>query len=244
VLAEVRAAAPDFTPQSLLDAGAGPGTATWAARETWPALASATLTDSNARFLDLARKLVPDAEFLSRNLTTEALPSADLVIASFVIAEIAEPSSVVAKLYAATTDVLVVIEPGTPQGFARIRDARAQLIEQDAHILAPCTHANACPMTGTDWCHFTQRLPRSRDHMQAKGANVPYEDERYAYIAVSKSRRSAHDGHARVLAPPRETKPGHELKLCTANGLETRFIPKRDKHAFALVRKSEWGDVV
>jgi len=243
-LAEVRAAVPDFTPQRVLDAGAGPGTATWAARETWPALASATLTDSNARFLDLARKLVPNAEFLACSLTTDALPTADLVIASFVIAEIAEPSSVIAKLYAAATDVLVVIEPGTPAGFARIRDARAQLIERGANILAPCTHAGACPITGADWCHFTQRLPRSRDHMQAKGASVPYEDERYAYVAVSKLRHSSNEGRARVLAPPRESKPGIELKLCTPAGLQSRFVAKRDTAAFTSVRKADWGDVV
>lgn len=244
VLDEVRAAAPHFAPATLLDAGAGPGTATWAARETWQSLANVTLTDSNPRFLDLARKLVPNAEILARNLTKDVLPSADLVIASFVIAEIAEPSSVVAKLCAATNDVLVLVEPGTPQGFARIRDARALLMEQGAHVLAPCTHANACPIVDPDWCHFTQRLPRSRNHMQAKGANVPYEDERYSYIAVSKTRRSANEGRARVLAPPRETKPGIELKLCTPDGLENRFIAKRDKPAFAAVRKACWGDVV
>ncbi|MBL6940323.1 MAG: SAM-dependent methyltransferase [Alphaproteobacteria bacterium] len=244
VLAEVRAAVPDFTPAHLLDVGAGPGTAAWAARETWPALAQATLTDSNASFLDLARKLVPNAEFLPRNLITEALPAADLVIASFVIAEIAEPSSAVSKLYAATTDVLVLIEPGTPQGFARIHAARAQLIAQGANVLAPCTHANACPMTGTDWCHFTQRLPRSRDHMQAKGASVPYEDERYSYLAVSKARRSANEARARILAPPRESKPGIELKLCTPAGLENRSIAKRDKQAFVAVRRAEWSDLV
>ncbi len=209
VLAQVREAAPDFTPLSLLDVGAGPGTATWAARATWPALAHATLTDSNARFLDLARQLLPDVKVLAHNLVRDPLPAADLVVASFVIAEIAEPSSVVAKLYAATADVLVLIEPGTPAGFERIRDARAQLIEQGAHILAPCTHADACPMTGNDWCHFSQRLPRSRDHMQAKGANVPYEDERYSYIAVSKTRHSAHEGQARILAPPKELQARH-----------------------------------
>jgi len=244
VLAEVRAGAPDFTPTHLLDAGAGPGTATWAARETWPALVQATLTDSNERFLDLAKKLVPNAGFLAHNLNTGTLSTADLIIASFVIAEIAEPSSVVAKLYAATTDVLVLIEPGTPAGFERIREARTQLIGQGANVLAPCTHANTCPMTGTDWCHFTQRLPRSRDHMQTKGANVPYEDERYAYIAVSKTRRSTNEGKARILAPPRESKPGIELKLCTPEGLENRFIPKRNKQTFAAVRKADWGDVV
>jgi ribosomal protein RSM22 (predicted rRNA methylase) len=244
VLDRVRQAAPDFTPSSLLDVGAGPGTATWAARATWPGLAHATLTDSNARFLDLARTLVPEAQFLAHNLIRDPLPAADLVVASFVIAEIAEPSSVVAKLYAVASDVLILIEPGTPAGFERIRDARAQLIGQGAYVLAPCTHANACPMTGTDWCHFSQRLPRSRDHMQAKGARVPYEDERYAYLAVSKTRRSIHDGQARILAPPKDTKPGIALKLCTPTGLENRFISKRAKAAFASVRKASWGDVV
>ena len=37
-LAQVRDAVPDFVPARLLDAGAGPGTATWAARATWPSL--------------------------------------------------------------------------------------------------------------------------------------------------------------------------------------------------------------
>lgn len=244
VLAQIRATVPDFNPTRLLDAGAGPGTVTWAAREIWPGLPHATLTDSNERFLELARKLVPDAQFLVHDLTTGALPNADLVVASFVIAEIAAPSQAVANLYAATTDILILVEPGTPQGFARIRNARAQLLDMGARILAPCTHANPCPITGTDWCHFTQRLPRSRDHMQAKGAQVPFEDERYAYVAVGKGRRSAQEGCSRVLAPPRDRKPGVTLKLCTPSGLENRLVAKRDKAQFALVRKAAWGDIV
>ncbi|MEI9996470.1 MAG: small ribosomal subunit Rsm22 family protein [Rhizomicrobium sp.] len=247
-LAQIHAAVPDFAPVSLLDVGAGPATASWAAHETWPALTAFTLTDSNAHFLDLARKLAPsrDAAFLARDLTRDELPKADLVLASFVLAEIAQASQVpvVEKLFAAARDVLVLIEPGTPQGFERIRAARAVLIGQGAHVLGPCTHANACPMVAPDWCHFSQRLPRSRDHMQAKSASVPYEDERYAWVAVSRTRRSAFDGLARVLAPPHATKPGIELKLCTPNGLQARFVAKRDAGAFAGVRKADWGDVV
>ncbi|MEJ1967463.1 MAG: small ribosomal subunit Rsm22 family protein [Rhizomicrobium sp.] len=245
-LAQIRDAAPGFAPASLLDVGAGPGTASWAARETWPALKQVTLTDSNARFLDLARKLVPEAEHLARNLVSDDLPNADLVIASFVLAEIAPAAQqpVVEKLHAAAADVLLLIEPGTPQGFERIRAARKSLIGQGAHVLAPCPHANLCPMLPPDWCHFSQRLPRSRDHMQAKGANVPYEDERYSWLAVSRARRSAFDGQARVLATPKERKPGVELKLCTPAGLEHRFVAKRDREAFALTRKAAWGDVV
>jgi ribosomal protein RSM22 (predicted rRNA methylase) len=243
-LAQVRDAVPDFAPARVLDAGAGPGTATWAARETWPSLAHATLTDSNPRFLSLAHRLVPDAEILDRDLARDALPAADLIIANFVIAEVVQPRDVIAGLYAATDDVLVLIEPGTPQGFIRIRGARDQLIRQGAHVLAPCTHANACPLAGEDWCHFSQRLPRSRDHLQTKRANVPFEDERYSWLAVSKTLHSAFDGRARVLAPPRETKPGIAFKLCTASGLEQRFVARRDKAVFAPLRKAAWGDVI
>ena len=55
-LSEVR---PDFAPETLLDVGAGPGTATWAAAEAFSSLESFTLLDANdalrALALDLAR---------------------------------------------------------------------------------------------------------------------------------------------------------------------------------------------
>src|SRR6201994_880253 len=53
-LAEMRL---DFAPQSLLDVGAGPGTATWAAAEAWPSLQDFTLLDSNAALRELALAL-------------------------------------------------------------------------------------------------------------------------------------------------------------------------------------------
>jgi ribosomal protein RSM22 (predicted rRNA methylase) len=252
-LSALRAAAPDFAPAALLDVGAGPGTASWAALETWPGLAQITLTDSNPRFLGLARALaaghnkLAHAAFVSADLGhAAALPHADLVVASFVLAEIAPAAQprTIDKLWAASCDVLLLVEPGTPAGFERLRAARVQLIGQGATVLAPCTHANTCPMTGTDWCHFSQRLPRSRDHMRAKGGSVPYEDERYAWLAVSRARTSTEAGAARVLAPPQDSKPGITLKLCTPHGLETRVTARRDKQGFAAVRKAGWGDVV
>jgi ribosomal protein RSM22 (predicted rRNA methylase) len=144
-------------------------------------------------------------------------------------------------LWESAAQLLVLIEPGTPAGFARIRAARTALIEAGTHVAAPCTHDNACPMAGDDWCHFSQRLPRSRDHMQAKGANVPFEDERYCYVAVT--RQPVSHRAARILAPPLEAKPGLTFKLCDETGLRGQFVAVRDKDEYRRVRKSGWGDL-
>src|SRR5580698_1952804 len=49
-LGEIR---PDFKPETLLDVGAGPGTATWAAAEAWPSLKRFTLLDANGALREL-----------------------------------------------------------------------------------------------------------------------------------------------------------------------------------------------
>lgn len=255
VFAEIAERAPGFAPQSLLDAGAGPGGAGWAALETWPGLARAALLDSNRAFLDLAETLAADAPPALR--TAQRLradlaapgdwPKADLVVASYALAEIAPAAQagVIERLWAATDGVLAVIEPGTPAGYQRILAARAQLIEAGAAILAPCPHHTPCPLAAPDWCHFSQRLARSRDHRMAKGAETPFEDEKFIYLAVARPGLAAEADAPRVLAPPRTAKPGIDLKLCTpAGALENRFVPKRDKAAYALARRLDWGDLV
>jgi len=107
-------------------------------------------------------------------------------------------------------------------------------------VAAPCTHDNACPMTGNDWCHFSQRLPRSRDHMLLKDAHVPFEDERYSYVVVTRAKVAS---GARILAPPLEAKPGLTFKLCDENGLRAQFVASRDKDEYRRVRKRGWGDL-
>src|SRR5438270_12312111 len=48
---------PGFVPETLLDVGAGPGTASWAAAEAFPSLQSFTLLDANATLSRLALDL-------------------------------------------------------------------------------------------------------------------------------------------------------------------------------------------
>ena len=55
---------PDFAPNSLLDVGAGPGTATWAAAEAFPSLQAFTLLDANVALRTLALDLAADSSRL------------------------------------------------------------------------------------------------------------------------------------------------------------------------------------
>jgi ribosomal protein RSM22 (predicted rRNA methylase) len=242
VFARIKQVALAFAPQSLCDIGAGPGTAAWAASIAWPSLTTINLLEPNAQFRAMAQTLLPSARIIAGDLGAEK-PGADLVVAAYVLAEQPEriAGAIACDLWNVTGRMLVLVEPGTPHGFARIRAARAALIAAGAHIAAPCTHDNDCPMTGSDWCHFSQRLPRSRDHMTLKTASVPFEDERYAYVVATPEKISS---GARIIKPPVESKPGVILPLCDETGLRNPFVAGRDKAAYRAVRKLEWGDVI
>ena len=249
---EALAVVTDLAPASLLDAGAGTGSASWAAAEVWPSLSAATFLDSNAAFLaagaDLAggHPVLAAADRLRGDLSAAAdLPGADLVIASYALAELpdAQVAPAALRLWAAARMALVVVEPGSPAGWRRILGIRAALIEAGAHIAAPCPHDAACPIAAPDWCHVSQRLARSRDHRLAKGASVPFEDEKFIYLAALRApaRRPA----ARIVGPPHAAKPAITLKLCTAEGvLAHRPYPRRDKAAYAAIRRLDWGDAI
>ena len=252
-LIELARLRPDFAPASLLDAGAGPGTASWAATEVFVSLDTITQLDANPALRALARDLVQDAPRLSNfgqsagNLRTALgdAQDADLVIASYVMGEIAEAdrTAVAELMWRRTKDTLLVVEPGTPAGHARLMEIRTRLIAAGAHVVAPCPHALACPLTAPDWCHFTQRLARSRDHKRVKGAELPYEDEKFSYLGLA--RAPSPQATARVLAQPLTTKIEVTAKLCLADGhAAITKTPKRDKARYADARRWRWGDAV
>jgi ribosomal protein RSM22 (predicted rRNA methylase) len=245
-------ARPDFAPASLLDVGAGPGTASFAAADAFTSLKSFAACDANPALRTLALALACADSRLSqidytlgaaRTLLDRAAP-ADLVVASYMIGELAEAerTSLVDLLWARTADTLLIVEPGTPAGHGRIVALRARLIAAGAHVLAPCPHEEPCPLIAPDWCHFVQRLARSRAHKQVKGAEVPFEDEKFSYVAVTRQPVTQRLP-ARVLAPPAVSKVAATAKLCCADGaVRMTVIPRRDKHAFAAARRWSWGD--
>jgi ribosomal protein RSM22 (predicted rRNA methylase) len=248
----LREIAPRFAPNSLLDVGAGPGTASWAAAEAFSSLQSFALLDANRALRALALDLAGSSTRLrdvnyrhgeARAALADA-EAADLVIASYMIGEIGdtERRTLIELIWTKTRDTLLMVEPGTPSGYGRIIAAREQLIASGAHVAAPCPHDGKCPLSTPDWCHFTQRLPRSRAHKQIKDAELPFEDEKFSYVALTRAPVSRHP--ARVLAQPVVTKIEVTAKLCTAEGLAVAKMPHRAKAVYARARRWRWGDVV
>jgi ribosomal protein RSM22 (predicted rRNA methylase) len=254
-LAAVREAAPDFAPQSLLDVGAGPGTASWAASACFPGLVGIHLIDENSYLHELALELFASSSAPSlrdatygKGAALRLLPAsekADLVIASYFIGEVPSDQllNTADALWSRARDTLVIIEPGTPAGFTRIRNVRSHLIGQGGYVICPCPHDLKCPLTGDDWCHFSQRLNRSRDHRQVKGAALSFEDEKFSYVALARHRSEA-AATDRVLAPPHVTKVQIASKLCTPHGLVMDVASRRDRDAYRMRKNWRWGDAV
>jgi ribosomal protein RSM22 (predicted rRNA methylase) len=246
------AALPEFAPETLLDIGAGPGVASWAALWQWPSISKVTQCEQDKNFFELATTLniasalpvlVGADMVLKSEITLAPDINADLVIASYILAELPleTMAQVAQRLWVRTTQVLLLLEPGTPQGFARLRTVRDTLLGQGAFVVAPCTHQKACPIAADDWCHFKTRVQRSREHMHAKGGTVPFEDEAFAYLILA--RQPAAQSGARIIAPPVHTKPGTSLRLCEAQGLRDEMIASRDKATYKRAKKKAWGDV-
>jgi ribosomal protein RSM22 (predicted rRNA methylase) len=248
-LCEVR---PDFAPKRLLDVGAGPATASWAAAETFSSLADFTAIDANAALRNLALDLLDKSPRLSTLQYTHGeagavlrhAEPADLVVASYLLGEMseAERAALAGLMWAKTSETLLIVEPGTPAGYARILALRAQLIALGAHVAAPCPHDRECPLVAPDWCHFSQRLSRSRAHRQLKGAELAFEDEKFAYVALTRASLARHP--ARILAQPHVGKVEIAAKLCTPDGLAIAKVPRRAKADYARARRWRWGDAV
>lgn len=243
-------ALPDFAPATALDVGAGPGTAIWAAADCWPKLADARLIESSAAIRTLGQRLFADTPTLQGGWMdadiTAGLPDcapADLVTLGYVLDELAPEARdpLVERLWQLTTGVLVIVEPGTPAGWQRILRARERLVAASATLVAPCPHAQSCPLSEPDWCHFAARVERTRLHRMLKQADVPWEDEKF--IAIIASRNAVQASGSRVLAPPRTASGRVTLKLCRPDGaMQSRLVTRRETAAFKEARRVDWGD--
>ncbi|MEU1629048.1 small ribosomal subunit Rsm22 family protein [Streptomyces sp. NPDC020096] len=251
-LGAFRARAGQWSPKTHVDIGGGTGAATWAVADAWPEGGHATtVLDWAQPALDLGRTLAAEAphpalrqaEWRRQPIGAAlTLPDSDLITISYVLGELtdADRESVVAAA-ARGAQAVLVIEPGTPEGYRRILHARQQLIDAGLSVVAPCPHDGNCPVQSPDWCHFAARVNRSSLHRQVKGGSLPYEDEKFSYVAAM--REHAAPAPNRIVRHPQIRKGQVLLDLCTRDeGLRRVTVSKRHGDLYRAARDAEWGE--
>lgn len=243
---------PDWGPTSVLDVGAGLGTASWTAMATFPTLEAGHLVERSDAMIEGGRALsaaaastaIRDRTWQRGDVTAVGPTPYDLVVAAYVLSEL-DPEvaeRAVTSWWAAAGQVLVIVDTGTPAGSARVLAARDQLLAAGARVLAPCPSDDPCPKVGPDWCHFSVRLPRSEAHRRVKGASRSFEDEPYSYLVASRLAGTPAPG--RVLRHP-QVRSGHvRLAICHAGEETEVVIGKAGRDRYRWARKAVWGDAV
>ncbi|MCM1976956.1 small ribosomal subunit Rsm22 family protein [Streptomyces sp. G1] len=255
-------AAPEWVPGSHVDVGGGTGAATWAVGATWPGPRPVTVLDWAEPALALGREIAaasPDLRDVrwqrSRIGSALSIESTDLVTVSYVLNELPETDrATLVDTAASVAQAVVIVEPGTPDGYTRIIEARERLVAAGFRIAAPCPHSAACPIVpGADWCHFSARVSRSSLHRQVKGGSLAYEDEKFAYVAAV--RFPVTPAPARIVRKPQIRKGQVLLDLCetgtgagTGTGTEAKpalartTVTKRHGDLYKSARDADWGD--
>lgn len=233
---------------SLLDVGAGTGTATWAVNELLD-VESNICVENEDYMLNLGKILmknvIDNVQWIKKNIITDNIEQkADLVISSYVLNEIKTENrnQILEKLWNSARKLLLIIEPGTPEGYNQIKEIRDYFIKKGANIVAPCAHEKECKISKDDWCAFSCRVSRTKVHKMLKEGDAPYEDEKFSYIAISKTKTEKVN---RILRHPKIENGRITLKLCTTEGnIEEKTITKKEKEKFKIAKKLNNGDIL
>lgn len=232
-----------FNPQTALDIGAGTGAAAFAC-----GCKDITCVEREPAMRKLGEELLKecgiDSVWIEGDMRCTHMPHAQLVILSYALNELkqSELDAVLLRLWELTDGILLIAEPGTPSGYSVILRAREIIGVAGANIIAPCPDIATCPLEKDDWCHFTCRISRSKTHKALKGGDVPYEDEKFSYIAFSRFDTSR--AQARILRHPFIEKGVISLSLCTQSGVERIKVRKTEPTIFKAARKSSCGDSI
>ncbi len=238
----------DVKLETLLDVGAGTGAATWATSNLVN-LKDITCIEKEPYMQRLGSKLMnrnellKDATWISKDILKETISEkADLVISSYMINELPneERINVINQLIHATNEVLLIIEPGTPEGHNIVKNIKKYCVENNMYVIAPCVSQEECKLNSNNWCHSACRIQRNKIHKLLKDGNVPYEDEKFSYIAVCK--QEVNHENSRILRHPIIKSGFVNLELCTKDGIKNVTISKKDGDLYKQAKKKNCGD--
>ena len=239
----------DLVIKSLLDIGAGTGAGSWAANEVLNLEDIICVERENAmskfgmKFMANSNSALKNAEWINIDILKDDIQkNADLVIVSYMINELREEDRniIFEKLLNMTNKILLIVEPGTPEGFKNIKKIRKEAIKKKLNIIAPCTHYGECRLPEGDWCSSSVRVQRNKIHKLLKSGDVPFEDEKFSYIAISKV--ETNQAYARILRHPIIQSKIIKLKLCTEKGIDEIIVTKKYSQIYKETKKKNIGD--
>ena len=232
---------------TALDIGAGTGAGEWAILNNVDAKQILCI-EREEKMRKLGQKLLSDFKNINwknQDIVKEKiLDTADLVVVSYMINELEESvkEEVIQNILNTFNKIVIFIEPGTPDGFNNIKKIQKMAIEKGLNILAPCTSQEECKLPKEDWCHSVVRVERNKIHKFVKEAEVPYEDEKFSYIAIS--REKIDNSGSRILRHPNVSSGFIKAKLCSNGNIEEKTFTKKDKEIFKKIKKLKCGDLI
>lgn len=225
--------------ERIIDLGAGTGAGVIAAREVFSYFSETLLVESNPHMRREGKKFV-DGQWVNQDLLKYSPPKTDCIVFGYSYGELEEEKRLLLlqKVYK-SANLIVIVEPGTPRGYANVLEARNFLLSCGGKMVAPCPHENSCPMKKEDWCHFSVRLSRTKQHRQFKGAQRGYEDEKFSYVAISKKKGGLAEG--RILRHPIKKKGHIKLQICQEEGIFETTVSKKLGDRYQKARKLCWA---
>jgi len=195
---------------------------------------------ANAFAQDKARRDFPGIDVSAA--TPEFLAGSEpiaLLVVSHVLNELA-PSDL-AKLRALVdrSRAVIWVEPGS-HDVSRALGSLRDDCSRDFQVVAPCTHAKACPILAPGnerhWCHHFAAPPSaifadSNWVRFGQRAGIDLRSLPYSFIALDRAWDGGEQGLSRVIGRPEHFKPYVRLLNCDAGGLEKLMVMKRDDAA-------------
>ena len=244
-----------FKINSLLDIGSGTGAAEWAVLDVFD-INDIVCLEREKAMRDLSKnyfsynEALRNVKFIEADILKEDLNiSKDLCILSYMINELSEENrlKVIDKVLKCTNKVLLIVEPGTPEGFKNIRKIRDYAFEKGYEIIAPCTGFNGrCDIPKDDWCASSVRVQRTKIHKYLKDAEVGFEDEKFSYVAINveKDELDLKNNIKRILRHPKIQNGRIEVKTCLQGEIKEEIITKKNKEEFKSLKKKSVGDIL
>ena len=248
VLRELKGRGWSPPPGPLLDWGCGSGIAGRCVLEAFGAASFGKLglLDHSGHAMQFAAaragELFPNLRVESVPINSEAASAPGTLVLSHVLNELDEAGGRALRQIIDRSQAVLWVEPGT-HADSRALIAMREALREEFHVIAPCTHQNACGLLAEEnarhWCHhFASPPPGVMSDSNwvrfAQRAGIDLRSLPYSFVVLE--RRGLREplpgvlpeGWARVLGEPRVYKGFAKVLNCQSDGVREVELQKRD----------------